>query len=248
MIVVYGPPGTGKTTACEKLPLGTRWIITDSNTAATLQARGTLPPAKHTYSNVKDLASAKDLVYRMLDAIEKKGLRIPAVVLDSLTALNDWHQQDVAREHGQQWMGQNQKESHWQNFNTSMGNFIDALGALAKRTHVIVICHAGEKFDSKKGQWSGLSLTPKMQERMSRVANWVLFAASESRALGEGETSEPDAFSEIVTSRDGFKSRVIRTLHTKPVGNWITKCANRNLDPEEPNDVAAILRKEGLLE
>lgn len=220
---------------------------------ATLRALGRLPAKKHLYK-VSGVLECKELCYKMLDAIEQKGLKIPAVVLDSMTTLNNWHQADVAKDHGQKYLGQRlsakQDGAHWQDFNSSMGGLIEALSQLSKKTHVVVICHATEKSDVSKGVWHGLSLTPKVAERMAQTANWVLYATTESRMIGDGEPTEDDEFSTVVESGSKnarVKTRITRTLYTQPIGIWTVKCANRQLRAEEPNDVAALLKKEGLL-
>ena len=241
-IVPYGPPGSLKTTACGKIG-GAKWVVADQNCIPTLDVQDLLPPDKDLYE-VGDLTEATNLIRTWTDAAVEGKLRIPAVVVDSITALHDFTEQDVATAHGSSYLGENAKDNGWQDFNNRLGRFIDALGELARHVNVLAICHAREKADATKGDWQGLNLGPKCANKLARVANWVLYHTIQSESWSEGMVEGP-----LLWRRDTPEGAlaVHCQVHTMPTGLWLAKVNARNLDAIEPPDYGAILKKEGLI-
>jgi hypothetical protein len=242
-IVLYGPPKCRKTGACSYVT-GAKWIVTDSNSIPTLSALDRMPPSEDIYE-ISNLLEAKTLIGEMIDAASKGGLPVPAIIFDSVTAMNDWAQQDVAAATGQTFMGANPKQNGWQQFNSEFGSFIDDLAELSRHVTVIAICHAKEKMDASKGDWSGLNLPPQMALKVGRTANWVLYQSIRAYSAEKGAKS--DGCVTITELPNGTAQALECIIHTQNCGMWIAGANARNLLPEEPADMAKLLAKEGLL-
>lgn len=248
-IIIYGAPKARKTTTASTLdPLRTKWIISDSNCIPTLDALDRLPPDDNLYE-VSSIPECIALVNTWLDVIDKEGvdaIGIDNVVVDSATQFSDWHQQDVAKNTGQRYMGDNDKNNGWQQFNAEFGQFLDGLAVLARHVNVVLICHAKEKPNLTKGEWASINLSPQMSGKAGRLANWVLYQTCKDVPVGEKQ--EPDAFIQnIVENRDGSRSGKEVVLNTQTCGAWIASANVRHSKAEEPGDLQKMLETEGLL-
>ena len=244
-VVLYGGPKVQKTGACSTLE-GAKWVISDPNAIPTLDALDRLPPEEDIYE-VTGIAPARDVLGKMMDVCKQhgpKGLGCTAVVVDSLTQFQDWHEQDVAQGTNQRFMGENKKEGGWQQYNAEYGAFIDDLGVLARYITVVAIAHAKEKIDGTKGDWAGLNLKPQMALKVGRTANWVLYQSR--RNIAVDSTFKGDEFTRIEKDKNGKPMGVEVIIYTQPVGFWMASANAKNLRAEEPADMAELLRKEGL--
>jgi len=246
-IVIYAQPKTRKTTSCANLPLGrTKWIASDSNCVATLDALGRLPHNDDIYE-VSSLNEATSLTAEMLDLCEREGadaLGIDFLVLDSFTQFSDWHQQDVSKETGQRYLGE-QAGLGWQQFNAEFGKLLDNLASLTRYVTVIGIGHMKESAFKKKGTNATLSLPPQMAEKLARLANWILFKTFEEK-LEVADGFEGDEYVSVEEIR-GEKRYFESVLHTRPSGNVIATVNSFKLLAEEPGDLVKLLEKDGLL-
>ena len=240
-VAVYGPPKCRKTTACSTIK-GAKWLISDSNAIPALDSLGRLPPDDDIYE-LTSVDEACDIALKLADAAAAGKLKIPAVVLDSMTQFSDWHQQDIAQATGQQWLGQDAKNNGWQRFNQTFFKLIDALVTLSKYVNVIAICHAKEKFEASKGDFHTLNLPPQCATKLGRSINWMFYVTLRSTlATGSEKASK---FIEIVKTADG--NRVVEhAIHTQPMGLWPAS-GDPRLDLMEPGDMNAILRKVKLI-
>lgn len=246
-IVIYGQPKTRKTTSCANLPMGrTKWIASDSNCVATLDALGRLPHNDDIYE-VGSLHEAQTLTNEMLDLCEREGadaLGIDFLVLDSFTQFSDWHQQDIAKETNQRYLGE-QAGMGWQQFNAEFGKLLDNLALLTRYVTVIGIGHMKESAFKKKGTNATLSLPPQMAEKLARLANWILFKTFEEK-LEVADGFEGDEYVSVEEIR-GEKRYFESVLHTRPSGNVIATVNSFKLLAEEPGDLLKLLEKDGLL-
>ena len=247
-IIIYGAPKGRKTTTASTLdPSRTKWIVSDSNCIPTLVAMDRLPPDENLYE-VSSIPECIALVNSWLDVADKEGfeaLGIDSVVVDSATQFSDWHQQDVAKNSGQRFMGDNAKNNGWQQFNAEFGQFLDGLAILAKHVNVILICHAKEKPDLTKGEWASINLSPQMSLKAGRLANWVFFQTCKDVPV-EAKATVDEYIQNIIESRDGSRSGKEVVLNTQPVGAWIA-AGPPSLKAEEPGNLQKLLEKEGLL-
>jgi hypothetical protein len=159
------------------------------------------------------------------------------VVWDSATASSEGHQQDVAKATNQDFLGQNRENGGYVQYNTEFGATFDAFAELAAFVDVVIIAHAKEKGDAKKGDWGGLNLSGQMALKLGRLANWVLYQSISSRDAGVGEVG--DAYTTILGGR-----ATETVLHTQPLGLWMAGVNAISLIPEEPADLNAILCRE----
>lgn len=250
-IVLYGAPKARKTTSVSKLHgRKVKWLISDSNCIPTLEALGRMPAPSDIYE-VKGLQEAKDFCVKILNAAEEHGaekLGFDILAVDSLTQFFDWHQEEVARVTTQRFMGENDKNNGWQQFNAEYGMFLDLLAQVAQYITVIAIGHSKEKPNGK--DWAGLNLSPAMAIKAGRIANWVLYQTMNSSSIGE--PTEQDLVSDdFVTAKkmgDGSAKLTEVIIHTTPQGPFIASVNAKNLDDQEPADMDYILVKEGLLE
>lgn len=245
-IIDYGAPKSEKTTAASYLE-GAKWIVSDPNCIPTLDALGRLPPDEDIYE-VSSVPAAREVLGKMIDVCKThgaKGLGCTAVVADSLTQFQDWHEQDVAQATNQRFMGDNKKEGGWQQFNAEFGAFIDDLGVLSRYITVVAIAHAKEKnMDASKGDWAGLNLRPQMALKAGRTANWVLYQSK--RTIAVDSSFKGDEFTRVEKDKDGKSIGTEVIIHTRPVGFWMAAVNAKNLRAEEPANLAELLRKEGL--
>lgn len=272
LIIIYGPPKVRKTTSVSKLHgRKVKWLVSDPNCVPTLRALGRMPHPDDLYE-MTSLQQAKDLLLKMLNVIEEhgvEGLDCEAVVLDSLTQFFDWHKDEISRITGQRYMGDNQQNNGWQQFNAEFGGFLDMLAQLARFVHVICIGHAVAKPNQdkaleqfkKKGSWAGLSLSPGMAEKAGRLANWVLYQTLDTRYVDKDEpdslTSDDFITAELLSNGSVKHTEVI--IHTTTFDVFSASVNSRMVDKEgggtrpvleaeEPGDLDFILVKEGLLE
>lgn len=244
VVYLYGAPKVGKTYCVASLPPeDTKWIISDSNSVPTLASADRLPPDENIYE-VGSVMEAKQIVDKMITAAEQDGLGASYVVLDSITALADFHQQDVAAGSGQRYLGDNPKTNGWQQYNAEFGSLLDLLAVLGRFVTVVIIAHAKEKGEMSKGQFNGLNLSPQMALRAGRTGNWILYQETLSAMAEEGDTETE--FSQIIDTPSG-KRRITRVLHTVPYGAMFASTNSmRPLEAEEPADLAKLLAKAGL--
>lgn len=263
-IIVYGPPKVRKTTSVSKLHgRKVKWLVSDPNCLPTLESVNRVPHSDDLYE-LNSLQEAKDILQKMLNFAEENGtLDFDILAVDSITQFFDWHKEEVARITGQRFMGDNDKNNGWQQFNAEFGSFLDMLAQVAKYVIVIAIGHAASKpsqdksLDAfkKKGQWAGLSLSPGMAEKAGRLANWVLYQTLDTRYL---EASEPealvsDAFITAEQLPNGTVKHTEVIIHTSTFDVFSASVNSKmvngkpTLDSEEPGDLDYILVKEGLL-
>lgn len=247
LITIYGLPKTRKTTSCANLPAGrTKWIAADSNCCATLDALGRLPHEDDLYE-VGSLLDAVQLTNEMLDLAEAEGpdaLGIDFLVVDSITQFSDWHQQDIAKETVQSFLGERAGEG-WQKFNAEFGKFLDNLASLTRYVTVIVIGHMKESAGKKKGTYATLSLPPQMAEKLARLTNWLLFKTFEEK-LEVADGFEGDEYISVEEVR-GEKRYYESVLHTRSMGKILASVNSFKLLAEEPGDLTKLLEKDGLL-
>lgn len=242
LIFIYGPPKTRKTGSCSNLP-NAKWLISDSNCIPTLDALDRLPPDEDVYE-VGSLMETRGYIREMIEAAAAGTLGADFVVFDSITALCDFHQQDLARATNQRFMGDNAKNNGWQQFNAEFGNFLDDLTELSGLVTVVVIAHAREKQDSGKGAFAGLALPPQMAEKAGRLANWLLFKTLRSTMATDDDRNDDQ--NTLVDTPMG-KMKITSTLHTKATGVWMASANARKLEAEESPDLLVLLEKEGLV-
>ena len=244
LIVVYGGPKCRKTTSASHLT-GAKWIVSDANCIPTLTALGRLPPDEDLYE-VDGIAAGRQVTQEAIKIAEEHGSKAlpPAFVYDSITQFQDWHEQDVAQATNQRFMGDNKKEGGWQQFNAEFGSFIDEIGVLSRYVTCVVIAHAKEKSDGSKGEWAGLNLKPQMALKLARTANWVLYQSIRNFAAAESDQS--DEFVNVWKDVNGNLRGTEVIINTQTVGFWTAAVNARHLEPEEPANLAAILKKEGL--
>lgn len=258
-IIIYGPPKARKTTSVSKLHgRRVKWLVSDSNCIPTLEALGRMPAPSDIYE-VKGLQEAKDLCVKILNVAEEHGpdkLGFDLFAVDSITQFFDWHQEEVARVTTQRFMGENDKNNGWQQFNAEFGTFLDLLAQVAQYVTVIAIGHAKDKPQGGK-DWAGLNLSPAMSIKAGRLANWILYQTISSSSIGEPTADDliSDAFVTAKKMPDGSAKLTEVIIHTTPVGPFIASVNSRFkedgttvLDDEEPGDLDYILVKEGLLE
>lgn len=243
-IVVSGFPKTRKTTAVSTFPLGrTKWIASDSNCAATLEALGRMPHPDD-FHEVTSLAEATQLTNEMLDAAEAgEPLGFEFLVLDSTTQFSDWHQQDIAKDTSQSYLGE-QAGMGWQQFNADFGKLLDNLAALTRYITVVAIAHTKAGFEKKKAGNASLSLPPQMAEKLARLANWILFKTLEEKLETEGLV--PDEYITMTEVR-GEKHYFESILHTQPSGAIVATVNSFKLLAEEPGDLWAMMVKDGIV-
>lgn len=244
LILITGFPKTRKTTSASTLPLGrTKWIASDSNCAATLMALGRMPHDDD-FHEVGSLAEAIQLTNEMLDTAEAgEPLGFDYLVCDSLTQFSNWHQQDISKDTSQSYLGEKAGEG-WQQFNADFGKFLDNLASLTRFVTVVEIGHTKVGFEKKKGANASLSLPPQMAERAAQLANWILYKTLEEK-LEMPEGAEADEYITVTEVR-GEKKYFESILHTQPSGNIIATVNSFNLLSEEPGDLYAMLKKDGI--
>lgn len=263
LITIYGREKSHKTGSLTKLiSKGQRvkWILPDSNALPTLQAMGSLPADEDTYEFLQ-LADYKEWLETVLQVAETEGreaLGIDALVYDSATQHSDMYQQAVAKDSGQKFLGEIKEDNGWQRFNAEFGLILDLLAALAAYINVIVIVHAKEKFDPKKGEYSSFSLSPQMAMKLGRLSNWILlkrlvqvFDDGEKARIVNDRADSPwyviNKDPEDPTNLDRT-SVYMSTFHTRPVDGWVASVETPKLAAEEPGgDISLLMEKAGLI-
>ncbi len=244
VVYIYGPPKVGKTYCVASLPPDdTKWIVSDSNCVPTLASADRLPPEENIYE-VGTLMEAKSIVDKMITAAEQDGLGASYVVLDSITALADFHQQDVAAGTSQRFMGDNAKNNGWQQYNSEFGSLLDLLAVLGRYVTVVIVAHAKEKAEMAKGQFNGLNLSPQMALRAGRTGNWILYLECSTQSADDED--DEDDFTQITKGPLG-REKIRRVIRTTPYGGMFAATNSmRPLEPEEPANLAKLLEKAGL--
>lgn len=265
VITVYGPFKSRKTGMLRNLPLGrTKWLMSDPNCMPTLRALGKVPHADDIYEmgSLEALIEFLENALKMAEDAVTEGrdptvdLGIEYLVLDSFTQFSDWHQQNIAKQTGQRFLGDNEKENGWQLFNSQMGLALDLWASLGRYVTCIGIVHAKAKFDKKKGEYASFTLSPAMSEKLGRLSNWILLkdftevvdAGELEKALAEKD--DPPLDSPYVVEPDGAEGfKVYKDLvYTRPVGAYVASVNSLKLMPTESGyDICYLLRKDGLM-
>jgi hypothetical protein len=252
-IIIYGPAKSRKTTTCSTLPRGrTKWVMSDSNCLPTLRALRRVPHPNDQYP-VKSLDQAIELVDKCLEIVEEHGrsaLGIDSMVFDSDTQFSDWHQAHIARESGQRFLGDNDKDNGWQAFNARFGYYLDAKARLSEHINVISICHTKPGAKPGKTTFAGLNLPPQMAGKAERLANWILFktfSGVEETDIGD----VPEEFRE--ETGEGDNRRYWQNcLWLKPIEGWSASFSAENEELQKldrvPGDLYELMKRDGLLE
>ena len=246
-IGMFGVPKTRKTGSCSTLPRGrTKWLISDPNCIPTLEALKRLPHDDDIHE-CQSLTEALAFTNEALDLAEKDGadaLGIDYLVVDSATQFSDWHQQDIAKQTNQSFMGETKENNGWQQFNAEFGRFLDNLAKLTSYCTVIVIGHIKESAFKKKGQYASLSLPPQMAEKLARLTNWLLYKTFDE-IIENTETLEANDF--ITVEEEGETKRFFESvIWTKPVGNILASVNAPEMNTKEPGDLYKMLQKANL--
>lgn len=217
LITIYGPPKSRKTGSVAFLPMGrTKWLVSDSNCAATLTALGRMPH-KNDFYEVKSLVEASDFLRQVLQVVDQKGveaLGIDYLVVDSVTQLHEWHSADVAAETNQTYLGEAKgwDSNGYQKFNATFLQFLDLLSSVAQYITVIAIGHSQDlREKQKKGVFGGLALGEKLSTALGRKSNWILLkdwrrrpddgsAESDTLKRVDGEDGEPVLEEDVIYS------------------------------------------------
>lgn len=257
-ICIYGPGKTRKTGCLANLIKQKRvkLIAADPNCLPTLTVLGALPAASDIYefANLSQTVEFLEKLLELADAEGAEALGIDWLIVDSLTSLFDWHKQDVARDTGQRFMGDDAKNNGWNRFNSEFGRLLDLIVAVTQYVGVIAIAHAKDREPNseamKKTQWAGISLSPEMSLKASRVFNWILFKTFQEVVDDGSRVFEPDDYLEKSEERGQVKWYE-SILHARPLGTFM---ASANLRPENAkksewpgNDLSIMLEAEGLL-
>jgi len=245
LITIYGVPKTRKTGSVSTLPVGrTKWIAVDPNCIATLDALDRLPHEDdiHEFNSLQEVLMFTNQLRDAVDAGEDLGFDY--LVLDSITQLSNWHQQVVAKETTQRYLGE-QAGAGWQQFNADMGALLDNLAALTRYITVVVIGHMKESAFKKKGTYATLSLPPAMAERLAQLSNWILYKTFEEKLDIEDPNFEGDEYISVEMN-NGEKKFYESVLWTKPLGTIVASVNSLKLKTQEPGDLWALMQKAGL--
>jgi hypothetical protein len=247
-ISIFGVPKTRKTGSCSTLPRGrTKWLVSDSNCVPTLDMLKRLPHDEDLHE-CSSLQEALMFTNEALDLAEREGadaLGIDYLVVDSVTQFNDWHQQEVAKQTNQSYMGETKEGNGWQQFNAEFGKFFDNLARLTSYCTVICIGHIKESAFKKKGQYATLSLPGQMAEKLARLSNWLLYKTFDE-LLEVPEGTEADDFITVEEEENGTKRYFESVLWTKAVGNILASVNSSDLKTKEPGDLYKMLQKANL--
>jgi hypothetical protein len=254
-IGIYGPPKSRKTTACAYLPMGrTKWLVSDSNCAATLEALDRTPPPEDFYE-MKSMEQAVELLKKLLEIADtngKEALGIDFLVVDSLTQFFEWAQRAVAEKTGQRFLGQSKgwDSNGYQEFNATFLEFLDLLASASRYVTVICIAHSKELHEKqKKGEFGGLNLSGTMGIALGRKCNWLLLKTMEVLA-DDGQIQEDD-MSVKTTDPEGNVVFERSCLLTQSTIDGYTASANLKLSNRTrtrwPGDLRVLLRAENLL-
>lgn len=255
LIGIYGPPKSRKTGSCAYLPMGrTKWLVSDSNCAPTLDALDRMP-APDDFYEFKTLEEIIDWLRAFCTMAASDGtdvLGIDYLVVDSLTQYAEWAQRDIAEATNQSYLGEKKgwDENGYQAFNAKYLTFLDLLATAARYVTVIAIAHSKElKEKQKKGEFGGLNLSGQMSTAFGRKCNWLLLKTFE--VLGDDGSTAEDEMTQKVTEPDGTVVFERSILWTKSTVDGYTATANLKAANRErarwPGDIRVLLRAEGLM-
>ena len=243
-ILLTGVPKVRKTGSVSTLPRNrTKWLISDSNCIATLDLLGRLPPPENLYE-VTSLEEAILFLEEVLQMLETEGIEAfdtDYLAVDSVTAFADWHQQAIAKNTNQSYMGESKENNGWQQFNAEFGRFLDLLAKVSQYLTVVCIGHIRESTFKKKGQYSTLSLPPQMAEKLARLANWILYATLDEVVMDGDVEPETNEFVSVEEQPDGTKRWFENVIHTRPINNVVCS-VNSPLAAREPANIYALLK------
>lgn len=255
IITIYGAFKTRKTSSLRNLPAGrTKWILSDPNAVPTLVALDRLPHADDVYE-VRSIEELRNLLEEMNTLCETEGpeaLGIDFLVIDSYTQFSEWHQQDVAKSTGQRFLGDNNQNNGWNQFNAEFGACLDLVAALRRFITVIGIVHAKPKWDAKKGAFAAFSLSPAMSEKLGRMSNWILLKTFEEVIDDDKKKyaiDHPEDKRYTVEHLESGDTLVYEDIFfTRPTSGWIAAINSLKFAHEEPgDDITALFEKDGLL-
>lgn len=252
LIGIYGPPKSRKTTSVAYLPMGrTKWLVTDSNCAATLYALDRMP-APEDFHEVEDLAQATEFLEKAIEVARTEGpeaLGIDYLVNDSLTQTFEWGQREVAEATGQQFLGQKKgwDSNGYQEFNAKFLRYLDLLATLSRYITVICIAHSKELFEKqKKGEFGGLNLGSS-STAFGRKCNWLLLKTLET--LADDGTISEDAMTKRI-EEGGLVTFERSCLLSRSTIDGYTAVANLRPQNRErsmwPGDLRVMLKAEGI--
>lgn len=252
-ITIYGPAKSRKTGACKEFPRGrTKWLISDPNCVPTLRALKRLPHPNDLYP-VRSLGEAVEFLEKALGIAVERGrdaLGIDTLIIDSDTQFADWHQAAVAADTNQRFMGEDEKNNGWQQFNAQFGRYLDLKALLSEHINVISICHTKPGAKPGKTTFGGLNLPPQMAGKAERLANWVLFKSFIE--INETDTASTPNECLIKTGPEGSHRYFDSSLWLKPVEGWFASANLENPELAELDrvggDLYALMKEEGLLE
>lgn len=255
LIGIYGPPKSRKTGSVAYLPMGrTKWLVSDSNCAATLDALDRMPAADDFYE-FKTLEEAIEFLKTLCRIAAEEGvdaLGIDYLVVDSLTQYAEWGARDVAEATNQSYLGERKgwDENGYQAFNAKFLLFLDLLATTAKYVTVIAIAHSKElREKQKKGEFGGINLGGSMSQAFGRKCNWLLLKTLET--LGDDGSVSEDEMTKKEVEPDGTVVYMRSTLWTRSTIDGYTATANLRPENRErakwPGDLRVLLRAEGLM-
>lgn len=252
-VVIYGPAKSRKTGACSNFPRGrTKWLVSDPNCIPTLRALKRLPHPNDIYP-VNSLGQAVEFLEKVLALAVEKGkvaLGIDTLIIDSDTQFSDWHQASVAADTNQRFMGDDEKNNGWQQFNAQFGRYLDLKALISEHIHVVSICHTKPGAKPGKTTFAGLNLPPQMAGKQERLANWVLFKSFTE--VNETDISEVPNECLVTMGPDGKKRYFDSSLWVKPIEGWFASANFENPELAELDrvggDLYALFQEEGLLE
>ncbi len=256
LIGIYGPPKCRKTTSVAYLPMGrTKWLVSDSNCAATLEALDRMPDSTDFYE-MKSVEMANEWMKKLLDLVEANGpesLGIDYLIIDSLTQFYEWHATDVAAATGQTYLGQLKgwDSNGYMQFNATFLQFLDLIASVSKYVTVFCIAHSKELHEKqKKGEFGGLNLGGQMSMAFGRKCNWLLLKTL-TILPDDGTVKESETITKY-TREDGIVEFEEDVLHTKSLVDGYFAVASLKLKNRDrtkwPGDIRVLLRAEGLLD
>lgn len=226
--------------------------IVTGNCIPTLRALKRLPHPSDIYQ-VTSLGAAVEFLEKVLALATEKGkgaLGIDTLIIDSDTQFSDWHQAAVAADTNQRFMGDDEKNNGWQQFNAQFGRYLDLKALISSYIHVISICHTKPGAKPGKTTFAGLNLPPQMAGKQERLANWVLFKSFTE--VNETDIGEVPNECLITMGPDNKKRYFDSSIWLKPIEGWFASANLENVELAELDrvggDLYALFKEEGLLE
>jgi len=254
LIGIYGPPKARKTGSCAYLPMGrTKWLVSDSNCAATLYALDRMPAAED-FHEVSTLDESNEFLEKAIAVARDEGpeaLGIDYLVNDSLTQTFEWAQRETAVATGQEFLGQKKgwDSNGYQEFNAKFLRYLDLLATLSRYVTVICIAHSKELFEKqKKGEFGGINMGGAMALAFGRKCNWLLLKTFE--VLGDdGTITEDDMTKKVIEPGDVtvFERSCLLTRSTLDGYTAVANLRPQNRERSAwPGDIRALLKAEGI--